>query len=306
MGVCIEGVGSIHLIPTNPKRDLMRSRFVLCLAVVTVGCSSAKPQTPPVPSGTGWPERAVRRDIPLGPQIRKAFAAGTRDSTGAPGAKYWQQKVDYQIEARIDPSSNQLRGSETITLHNTTPDTLKTVVLRLYQNYFSARVERNDYITDLTDGMTIERISVNGSAISLTNERQYELNERIVTINPAAPILPGATATIETAWHFTVPNVDTTERGERMGRFGSYLYQVAQWYPQMAMYDDMRGWDTDQYLGQRRIQQSVRQLRCAASLRPVGGCLVRREICRIPPKSIRSARSTGSLWRCGETRPFMS
>jgi hypothetical protein len=46
-----------------------------------------------------------------------------------------------------------------------------------------------------------------------------------------------------------VPNVDTTKRGERMGRFGNYLYQVAQWYPQIAMYDDVRGWDTDQYLG---------------------------------------------------------
>ena len=61
--------------------------------------------------------------------------------------------------------------------------------------------------------------------------------------------MPGADVTIETAWHFTVPNVDTTERGERMGRFGNYLYQVAQWYPQVAMYDDMRGWDPDQYLG---------------------------------------------------------
>src|SRR5215212_7728311 len=128
----------------------MRSRFVLCLAVLTTACSAAKPQTSPVPVGsTSWPERAVRRDIPLGPQIRKAFAAGTRDSSGAPGAKYWQQKVDYRIEARIDPSNNRLSGSETISLHNTTPDTLKTVVLRLYQNYFTPTVDRTDYVTDI-------------------------------------------------------------------------------------------------------------------------------------------------------------
>jgi hypothetical protein len=46
-----------------------------------------------------------------------------------------------------------------------------------------------------------------------------------------------------------MPIVDTTVRGQRMGRYGSYLYQVAQWYPQVAMYDELRGWDTDQYLG---------------------------------------------------------
>ena len=250
MSMHIEGVGSIHLIPVNPNRDVMRSKFVLWFAVLTAACSPSKPQTSPAPAGsTAWPDRAVRRDIPLGPQIRRAFAAGTRDSSGAPGAKYWQQKVDYRIEARIDPSNNRLSGSETITLHNTTPDTLKTVVLRLYQNYFTPTVERTDYVTDITDGITIERLSVNGSPISLTNAKQYDLDARIATITPAAPILPGATATIETAWRFTVPNVDTTVRGERMGRFGNYLYQVAQWYPQIAMYDEMRGWDTDQYLG---------------------------------------------------------
>ncbi|HEX2724018.1 MAG TPA: M1 family metallopeptidase [Gemmatimonadaceae bacterium] len=191
----------------------------------------------------------MRRDIPIGPQMRKAFAAGTRDSSGAPGRRYWQQKVDYQIEATLDPSTNQIRGQETILLHNTTPDTLKTVVLRLYQNYFTPRVERNDYITDLTDGVTVERLSINGNPIPLANEKQYDLDERIATVTPQSAILPGATAKIETAWRFTVPDVDTTVRGQRMGRYRSYLYQVAQWYPQVAMYDDLRGWDTDQYLG---------------------------------------------------------
>jgi hypothetical protein len=90
---------------------------------------------------------------------------------------------------------------------------------------------------------------VNSAAIDLRNNKQYDLNDRIAVITPASPILPGATATIETAWRFTVPLVDTTVRGQRMGRYGSYLYQVAQWYPQIAMYDELRGWDTDQYLG---------------------------------------------------------
>lgn len=196
-----------------------------------------------------WPERAVRRDIPMGPQIRKAHAAGTRDSTGAPGRRYWRQKVDYVIEATLDPSTSQVTGRETITLHNTSPDTLTQIVMRLYQNYFTPRVERHDYVTDLTDGVTIDGLKVNGAVIQLTDQRRYRLDERIATITPPAPVLPGQSANIEVAWRFTVPLVDTAVRGQRMGRYGSRLYQVAQWYPQIAMYDDLRGWDTDQYLG---------------------------------------------------------
>ena len=220
------------------------------LATAVAGCAKPVVQSTPSPTSlAGLPQRAVRRDLPLWPSMRKAYVMGTRDSSGAPGKRYWQQKVDYKIDASLDPQTNQVRGSETITLHNTTPDTLKTVVLRPYQNYFTPRVDRNDYVTDITDGVTVERLSVNSAAIDLRNNKQYDLNDRIAVITPASPILPGATATIETAWRFTVPLVDTTVRGQRMGRYGSYLYQVAQWYPQIAMYDELRGWDTDQYLG---------------------------------------------------------
>jgi hypothetical protein len=229
----------------------MRFSFALLAALaITAACAKQAVQAAPSPLPvTSLPERAIRRDLPLTPAMKKAYALGMRDSSGAPGRNYWQQKVDYRIEASIDPATNQVRGSETITLHNTTSDTLKTVVLRLYQNFFTPRVERNDYVTDITDGVTIERLSVNGAAVDLADDKRYDLDERIARITPARPILPGATATIETAWHFTVPAVDTTMRGQRMGRYGSYLYQVAQWYPQVAMYDELRGWDTDQYLG---------------------------------------------------------
>ena len=232
----------------------VRLAAVCCLSA-TYACASAKPSAPVAEparvaaAAAVIPERAVRRDIPLWPGIRRAYRAGTRDSTGAPGPKYWQQKVDYVIEASLDPSTSRLTGSERITLHNTTPDTLSTIVLRLYQNYFTPRVERNDYVTDITDGMIVERVAVNGAQVPLADEKRYELNDRIATITPASPVLPGQSVNLEVAWHFTVPAVDTAVRGQRMGRFGNYLYQIAQWYPQVAMYDDMRGWDYDQYLG---------------------------------------------------------
>ncbi len=215
--------------------------FILVAPVGAQGATRAARST--------WPERAVRRDIPLQPGIRRAYAQGTRDSSGAPGKRYWQQSVDYRINATVDAPAGVLHGTETITLHNTTPNSLDAIVLRLYQNYFKATVQRNDYVTDITDGVVMERLTVNGTPISLTDGAQYRVNGTVASVKPPAPIAAGADATIEATWHFAVPRVDTLERGERMGRFGDYLYQIAQWYPQVAMYDDMRGWDTDQYMG---------------------------------------------------------
>ena len=229
---------------------MSRLSIVAALVGLVTAASAGGQQTARTStSHPSWPERAVRRTIPLQPGIRRAYAQDTRDSSGAPGPRYWQQSVDYRINATLDAPNGVLHGSETVTLHNTTPNTLDNIVLRLYQNYFKATEQRNDYVTDVTDGVVMERLVVNGTAIPLVNNPAYRVNGTVASIILAAPIAPGANATIEAAWHFAVPRVDTLQRGERMGRFGDYLYQIAQWYPQVAMYDDMRGWDTDQYMG---------------------------------------------------------
>src|SRR3954469_22525573 len=82
----------------------------------------------------GPPERAVRRDIPITNSIRRAYEAGTRDSTGRPGRNYWQGRTDYTINVRLDPETSRLTGKETIALRNTSPDTLRDLVFRLDQN----------------------------------------------------------------------------------------------------------------------------------------------------------------------------
>ena len=222
----------------------MYARLSTLLGLLVLVLSPLAFYSTPLPA-----QRPIARQIPLGPMIERAYSAGTRDSSGSPGRNYWQQTVDYSIRARLDVDSAILHGTETITLHNTSPDTLSYIVLRLYQNYFRAESERNDYVTDVTDGVTVEHVAVNGGAVSISDSDAYEVDGTLARVRPAAPILPGATATVDLSWHFEVPNVPEGERGERMGRWGHELYQVAQWYPQIAMYDDLRGWDTSQYLG---------------------------------------------------------
>lgn len=224
-------------------------RWLAAAGALAVAAGAAHGQTATATGPAHWPDRAVQRDIPLGPMIRRAYRAGTRDSTGSPGPHYWQQRVDYAIDARLDADAAVLHGSEHITLHNTSPDTLRTIVLRLLQNYFTAAVQRDDYVTDITAGDVMEHLVVNGDTVALDDPRAYSVDGTVATVRLATPVLPGATVPIDAVWHFAVPNVPLDQRGERMGRWGTTLYQIAQWYPQVAMYDDLRGWDRDQYLG---------------------------------------------------------
>ena len=109
------------------------SRLVACIAIVA---------HPALSAAQGVPPRAVRRDIPMTNAIRRAFAGGTRDSTGRPGRNYWQLKTDYTIAVRLDPTTSRLHGTETIALVNNSPDTLRQVALRLPMNHFLFNVPR--------------------------------------------------------------------------------------------------------------------------------------------------------------------
>ncbi len=192
------------------------------------------------------PERSIRRTIPITRSFQHALAAGSRDSSGSPAAHYWQLKTDYVISAKLDPATSTVSGTERITLTNASPDTLKSVALRLYQNLFAPNVARSSPVAALTDGMTLTSLTANGTAIEIGDRWQ---NETVVQFKLAQPILPGATGTLDAAWSFQVPKVPEGVRGDRMGSWGTRLFQVAQWYPQVAMYDDLRGWDLDPYLG---------------------------------------------------------
>src|SRR5687767_1133286 len=115
------------------------------------------------------PERAVRRDIPITNAIRRAFQSGTRDSTGKPGRNYWQLRTDYTIQARIDPSTQTITGSETITLHNESPDALSEIRLRLDHNIYRPTVPQGmSTPAETTEGIVITKLVVNGQAVDLT------------------------------------------------------------------------------------------------------------------------------------------
>jgi hypothetical protein len=241
----------------------MRCRSLLALTVL--GSLLGFPAFGAAQGAPKYPERAIRHDIPLTDMIRRAFAAGTRDSSGRPGPHYWQLWTVYTITARLDPASGLVSGHERVVVRNASDSAMSEILLRLDQNLFSPNVPRAEGVPDLTDGMQVTTLSLDGQPVDLNPPprrfrfgpnaaRQvtlaaYDTGQTLAVITLPNPVAPRDSFTLEADWHFTVPKVIAPTRGQRMGAWGDSLFQVAQWYPRVAVYDDLRGWDTDPYLG---------------------------------------------------------
>jgi hypothetical protein len=257
----------------------MTPRFItvallVAAAAIAPGSASAqaiaKQAAPHAAMAPRVPERAIRRDIPMTSMIQRAFAAGTRDSSGRPTAKYWQIFNNYTISARLDAPTKRVSGRETIVVHNNSDSVLRTIQMRLDQNLFAPNVPRAEVVTDITDGMRLTKLVVDGETVDLnapagrggrgggrggaaaapppeTTITGANLTSARITLH--TPIAAHGTATIEAEWNFMIPKSDPPLRGIRMGAWGDSLFQVGQWYPRVAVYDDLRGWDTDPYLG---------------------------------------------------------
>ena len=219
--------------------------------------------------------RAIRRDVPMTNAIRRAFEAGTRDWSGRPGPNYWQLETDYTIQVRLDPATRTLTGSETITLHNNSPQELQQIMLRLDHNMYRGLVPRAAPWTpaENTDGCVITRLMVNGEAVNLSAPpadgrgggrgrggagggaaapRQLSVNglqTTLATINLATPIAARSDATLTIDWHTQLPGGPDGRNHRMTQRFEDRLFQPTQWFPRVAKYDDLRGWDTNLYLG---------------------------------------------------------
>ena len=182
-------------------------------------------------------------DLPPGNQYRSG--------SGAPGPKYWQNHADYDIKASLDTTSKTLTGSLKLRYTNNSPDTLRFIWLQMEQNAFKDK-SLNSYIfpqesrfgaRGFEGGDIIDRFDqLLGSRRVAVKTRP---NETVMKADLAEPLAPGRSATFDIAWHFLIP-----EHGaDRMGRDGA-LYELAQWYPRVNDYDDLRGWNTEPYLGQ--------------------------------------------------------
>ena len=200
--------------------------------------------------GHGGDELYMPRDI------RRAYENGTRSITGVPGEKYWQNEADYSIRVRIEPRTRLLSGEETISYRNNSPDTLRRLVLKLHQNMNRPTAARGSAIGEraVTEGMLLGELLLDGTAISLDDADAARVDGGNLVLTPPAPMPPGGSAEIALTWEFTIP-VATGEGGgnPRMGMYENGSMFLAYWYPKMAVYDDVHGWDMHSYEGEHEF-----------------------------------------------------
>ncbi len=191
-------------------------------------------------------------NVPLSKDLKAAIANETRTEKGVPGKNYFANKVDYDIKAEFDPETRILSGKETIYYTNNSNDSLKSILLNLYQNILkkgNARdwdIEANH--TDLHDGVDIKSVKYNGVEVGINTDRvNYNRSVVQIALNPKLP--PKSHATLEIEWSFLFPETMKV----RYGKFGEGNYLVAYWYPKVAVYDDIFGWDIYAYTGNQEF-----------------------------------------------------
>ena len=188
-----------------------------------------------------------------------------RSSNGAPGPAYWQNEADYELHADLDTSAKELHTSEVITYTNNSPDTLPSLWLQLDQNIYrkdSRSHEMNGGVrpqrrrqptsddenpTSFTDGYLFDSVEIESG--KQTVKAEYIISDTRMQIRLAEPLKGhGAQLRIRIKYHYQIPGVwggrtswGTSQKGD--------IYDMAQWYPRMCVYDDLRGWDTLPYIG---------------------------------------------------------
>jgi len=180
-----------------------------------------------------------------------------RSASGEPGPKYWSNRADYTINTTLDTVQHGLSGSVTITYTNNSPDNLPFLWLQLDQNIYrkDSRGEATNPVTGgrwanktFTDGDVIKSVSVirNGQ---VSKADWLVTDTRMQVRLPEAVKAGGGTIQLKIEYSFTVPQYGTDRMGRLLTRNG-WIYEIAQWYPRMAVYDDIYGWNTLPYLGQ--------------------------------------------------------
>lgn len=177
-----------------------------------------------------------------------------RAASGVPGPEYWQNNADYVIETELDDTANTLKGKLTMTYYNNSPQELNYVWMYLEQNRFTpdsrgtltTPIQGNRYSGDTDGGITITNLSAKteGDASGkhlITDTRMQVFFNQPLKAN-------GGKATVSMNFEFKIPEAGM----DRMGRLDTKTgttYSMAQWYPRVAVYDDVVGWNTEPYLG---------------------------------------------------------
>ena len=168
-----------------------------------------------------------------------AYEKGTRTNSGEPGSKYWQNTGNYNLEINFNPETRLLTGKVDIDYVNNSPNTLQQIVFKLYPNIYKKGVMRMMPVKshDITDGVHISSFLVNNAAIDSNRLRPDGTNMMV----PVPALAPGGTM------HFSIQYAYTLKKTShiRTGEIEPGADFIAYFFPRIAVYDDIDGWNME-------------------------------------------------------------
>jgi hypothetical protein len=197
---------------------------------------------------------AFSQNIFIPSEMKTAISNNTRSLDGKPGSGYWQNRSEYSITAEVNSFTKELKGKENITYHNNSPYDLNKLVIRLYQD-FSKPGKSRDWEMDeknFSKGVTITRLAINNTTIDLQSKDVSRPGTNLIANLKDLKINAGESAVIDCEWSFFIP-IDFP----RMGAYDSTSYMIAYWYPQIAVFDDIDGWDMNDHKGQVEFYNDI-------------------------------------------------
>lgn len=175
--------------------------------------------------------------------MRGAYERGTRSLTGQPGQRYWQNRGDYDIDVTFEPTTRLVNGVVHITYYNNSPDTLSKLLFKLYPNLYKSDAMRNTVIApdDLNEGVQIHMMTVDGKNIHPKERDIRGTNMHVKGVR----VLPHQQLSVDISYDYVLNKGSFN----RTGQIDTASFFIAYFFPRLAVYDDVDGWNEYPYTG---------------------------------------------------------
>ena len=247
---------------------MFRPAFAAALLFGAAFAAPAGGQLPPTKDNGAIPDNSKYGQADSFRELTEILptANNYRTASGAPGHDYWQQRADYKIDVTLNEADKTLTGSEAVTYHNNSPDTLEYLWLQLDANLFakdslasrtssglpvSDRGVSFDRMKQLLTAETFDGGVTIKSVTGAGGDLPYVIVDTMMRVDLPKPLAPGKTFEFGVDWSFTLNDSEYVggRTGYEMLDDGNALFNVAQWFPRLCVYGDAVGWQHKQYYG---------------------------------------------------------
>ena len=237
------------------KKQFFKTIFAFVFIFGNVVISAQEVSTSPEKSNYNYHDA-------FAPNFYTKNGTSTRSASGQPGEKYWQNRADYQLTANLNETNSEISGSEILTYTNNSPDKLSFLWMNLDQNLFKydsrgnavipVSGSRNGADGEIFDGghkIKYVKSIITSQGKTIEKELKYEISDsRMKIILPQGLNANGASVKLKIEFSYISPKYGSDRTGVLETKNGK-IFTIAQWYPRMCVYDDIRGWNTLPYLG---------------------------------------------------------